>query len=112
MLTRSTEKATYLYPEFATQSFATHEVYMDHVLARQQEIHDLVRRHIHQAQMRRKVKYNRSIKAKAYNPADLVWVFCRYVPQKSLPKLMRSWCGLHQVAHVLQEGSFYILDTG
>ena len=46
MLTRGTEKAiplTYLYPEFATQSFPRHDAYVDHVLARQQEIHDLVR---------------------------------------------------------------------
>ena len=53
MLTRGTEKAiplTYLYP----------------VLARQQEIHDLVRRNTHQAQLRQKLKYDRAIRAKAY----------------------------------------------
>ena len=47
MLTRGTEKAiplTYLYPEFATQPFPTHDAYVDHVLARQQETHDLVRK--------------------------------------------------------------------
>ena len=55
ILTRGTEKAiplTYIYPEFATQSFPTHDAYVDHVLARQQEIHDLVRRNTHQAQLR------------------------------------------------------------
>ena len=44
MLTRGTEKAIphmYLYPEFATQSFATHDAYVDNVLVRQQKIHDL-----------------------------------------------------------------------
>ena len=53
MLTRGVEKAislTFLYPEFAAKSFDTHEAYVDHVLARQQEIHDLVRRNTHQAQ--------------------------------------------------------------
>ena len=46
MLTRGVEKAiplTFLYPEFAAKSFDTHEAYVDHVLARQHEIHDLVR---------------------------------------------------------------------
>ena len=39
MLTRRMEKAiplTFLYPEFATQLFESHEAYVDHVLARQQ----------------------------------------------------------------------------
>ena len=66
MLTRGTEKAiplTYLYPEFATNSL--HDAYVDHVLARHQEIHDLVRRNTHQAQLRQKLKYDRAIRAKA-----------------------------------------------
>ena len=112
---RGTEKAiplTYLYPEFATQSFPTHDAYVDHVLARQQEIHDLVRRNTHQAQLRQKLKYDRTIRAKAYAKGDLVWVFCRYVPQKSSPKLMRAWRGPHRVVHTLQDGRVYTLDTG
>ena len=94
MLTRGVEKAiplTFLYPEFATRSFESHEAYVDHVLARQQEIHDLVRRNTHQAQLRQKLKFDRAIQARAYQPGDLVWVFCRYVPQKGSPKLMRAW---------------------
>ena len=42
MLTRGVEKAippTFLYLEFATRSFESHEAYVDHVLARQQENH-------------------------------------------------------------------------
>ena len=115
MLTRGTEKAiplTYLYPEFATQSFHTHDAYVDHVLARQQEIHDLVRRNTHQAQLRQKLKYDRAIRAKTYAKGNLVWVFCRYVPQKGSPKLMRAWRGPHPVVHILQDGRVYILDTG
>ena len=115
MLTRGVEKAiplTFLYPEFAAKSFDTHEAYVDHVLARQQEIHDLVRRNTHQAQLRQKLKYDRAIRARAYQPGELVWVFCRYVPQKGSPKLMRAWRGPHKVVQVFQEGRVYVLDTG
>ena len=77
---------------------------MEHILARQQEIHDLVRRNTHQAQQRQKLKYDRAIRANAYNVGDPVWVFCRYVPQKGSPKLMRAWRGPHKVVHVLQDG--------
>ena len=107
MLTRGTEKAiplTYLYPEFATKSFPTHDAYVDHVLARQQEIHYLVRRNTHQPQFRQKLKYDRAIRAKAYLKCDLVCVFCRYVPQKGSPKLMRAWRGPHRIVLTLQDG--------
>ena len=88
MLTRGMEKAiplTFLYPEFSTQSFESHEAYVEHVLARQQEIHDLVRRNTHQAQQRQKLKYDRAIRAKAYEVGKPVWLFCRYIPRKDLP---------------------------
>ena len=77
MLIRGVEKAiplTFLYPEFAAKSFETHEAYVDHVLARP-----------HQAQLRQKLKYDQAIQARAYQPGELVWVFCRYVPQKGSP---------------------------
>ena len=115
MLTRGTEKViplTYLCPEFATQSFPTHDTYVDHVLARQQEIDDLVRRNTHQAQLRQKSKYDCAIRAKAHTKGDLVCVFCWYVPQKGSPKLLRAWRGPHSVVHTLQHGRVYILDTG
>ena len=115
MLTRGTEKAiplTYLYPEFPSRSFESHGAYVEHILARQQEIHDLVRRNTQQAQQRQKLKYDRAIRANAYNVGDPVWVFCRYVPQKGSPKLMRDWRGPHKVVHVLQDGRVYILDSG
>ena len=80
--------------------------------ARQQEFHDLVRGNTHQAQLRQKLKNDRAIRAKAYKHGDLLWIFCRYVPQKGSPKLMRTWGGLHHVAHVLQESRVYILDSG
>ena len=115
IITRGVEKAiplTFLYPEFATCSFESHEAYVDHVLARQQEIHNLVRRNTHQAQLRQKLKYDRAIQARAYQSGDLVCVFCRYVPQKGSPKLMRTWRGPHKVVQLLQDGRVYILDTG
>ena len=37
---------------------------------------------------------------------------CRYVPQKGSPKLLKAWRGPHKIAHVLQEGRVYVLDTG
>ena len=88
MLTRGVEKAiplTFLYPEFAAKSFDTHEAYVDHVLARQEEIHDLVRRNTHQAQLRQKLKYDRAIQARAYQPGELVWVFAATCRKKALP---------------------------
>ena len=70
------------------------------------------RKFTHQAQLQQKLKYDRAIRAKAYAKSDLVWVFCRYVPQKGSPKLMRAWRGLHRVVHTLQNGRVSILDTG
>ena len=97
MLTRGMQKAiplTFLYPEFATQSFESHEAYVEHVIVRQREIHDLVRRNTHQAQQRQKLKYDCAIQAKAYEVGGPV--FCRYIPQKGSPKLMRAWRGPHE----------------
>ena len=48
----------------------------------------------------------------AHQPSDLVWVFCRYVPQKGSPKLMRAWRGSHKIVQVFQDGRVYVLDTG
>ena len=88
MLTSGTEKAifvTYLYPEFVTQSFESHEAYVDHIISRQQKIHDLVRRNAHQAQRRQKLNYDQNIRAKTYSVGEPVGVFCRYIPQKEHP---------------------------
>ena len=76
MLTRGVEKAiplTFLYPEFATLSFESHESYVDHVLARNK----------HQAQLLQKFKYDRAVQSRAYQPGDVVWVFCRYVHRRA-----------------------------
>ena len=87
MLTRGVEKTiplTFLYPESAVKSFDTHEAYVDHVLARQKEIHDLVRRNTHQAQLRQKLKYDRAIQARTYLPGEFVWV-CAATCRKKAP---------------------------
>ena len=82
-------------------------------MARQQEIHDLVRRNTHQAQLRQKLRYDRAIKAKAYTKGHLVWVFrSSHFVQKGSPKLMRAWRGPHHVVHTLQDERVYNLDTG
>ena len=115
MLTRGTEKAiplTCLYRKFAARSFEPHETYVEHILARQQETHDLLRRNTRQAQQRQKLKYDRAICANAYNVGDSVWVFWRYVPQKVSPNLMKTWRGPHKVVHVLQHGRVHFLLSG
>ena len=71
-----------------------------------------MRRNTHQAQLRQKLKYDRAIRAIAFNVGDPVWVFCRYVPQKGSLKLMKAWREQHKVVHVLQDGRVYILDSG
>ena len=69
MITSGIEKTIcllFLYPEFATHSFESHEV-------RQQEIHDLVRRSKRQPQLRQKLKYA--------------------APFKHGPTSLATWCG-------------------
>ena len=70
-----------------------------------------MRRNTHQAQLRQKLKYDRAIQSRAYQPGELVWVFCRYVPQKGSPKLMRAWRGPHKNVQVFQDGRVYVVDT-
>ena len=85
---------------------------MEHLLARQQEIHELVRRNTHQAQLRQKLKFDRHLKAKAHAVGDAVWVFCHIIPKGGTRKLIRAWRGPHNVTNVLQDGRLYVLDTG
>ena len=85
---------------------------MEHLLARQQEIHELVRRNTHQAQIRQKQKFDKHLKAKAHAVGDAVWVFCHIIPKGGPRKLLRAWRGPHKVTDVLQDGRLYVLDTG
>ena len=73
--------------EFAAQSSESHDAYVEHVLARQREIHDLMRRNMHRTQLRQKLKFNRNIQAKAYQLGVLVWVFLSVRPAKTLPQI-------------------------
>ena len=84
---------------------------MGHIVARQQEIQELVRRNTHQTQQRQKLKYDRDNGANACEVGNPVWVFCRCVPQKSWPKMMKFWRTPPKLFHVLQDSFFYILDS-
>ena len=114
MLQHGAEKSiplSFIYPEFAAREFESKE-FVEHLLARQQEIHELVRRNTHQAQIRQKQKFDRHLKAKAHAVGDAVWVFCHIIPKGGTRKLLRAWRGPHKVTDVLQDGRLYVLDTG
>ena len=115
MLHHGAEKTiplSFIYPEFAARGFDSKEEFVEHLLARQQEIHELVRRNTHQAQLRQKLKFDRHLKAKAHAVGDAVWVFCHIIPKGGTRKLIRAWRGPHQVTNVLQDERLYVLDTG
>ena len=115
MLHHGAEKSiplSFIYPEFAARGFDSKEEFVEHLLARQQEIHELVRRNTHQAQLRQKLKFDRHLKAKAHAVGDAVWVFCHIIPKGGTRKLIRAWRGPHKVTNVLQDGRLYVLDTG
>ena len=103
---------SFKYPEFAAREFESKEEFVEHLLARQQEIHELVRRNTHQAQIRQKQKFDKHLKAKAHAVGDAVWVFCHIIPKGGTRKLLRAWRGPHKVTDVLQDGRLYVLDTG
>ena len=115
MLQHGAEKSiplSFKYPEFAARGFDSKEDFVEHLLARQQEIQELVRRNTHQAQLRQKLKFDRHLKAKANAVGDAVWVFCHIIPKGGTRKLIRAWRGPHKVTDVLQDGRLYVLDTG
>ena len=115
MLQHGAEKSiplSFIYPEFAAREFESKEEFVEHLLARQQEIHELVSRNTHQAQVRQKKKFHRHLKSKAHAVGDAVWVFCHIIPKGGTRKLLRAWHGPHKVTDVLQDGRLYVLDTG
>ena len=115
MLQHGAEKSiplSFIYPEFAARGFNSEEEFVEHLLARQQEIHELVRRNTHQEQLRQKLKFDRHLKAKAHAVGDAVWAFCHIIPRGGTRKLIRAWRGPHKVTDVLQDGRLYVLDTG
>ena len=115
MLQHGAEKfipLSFIYPEFAAREFESKEEFVEHLLARQQEIHELVRRNTHQVQVRQKQKFDRHLKAKAHAVGDAVWVFCYIIPKSGTLKRLRAWRGPHKVTDVLKDGRLYELDTG
>ena len=78
MLRHGAEKSiplSFIYPEFAARGFDSKEEFVEHLLARQQKIHEMVQRNTNQAQLRQQLKYNRHLKAKAHAVGDAVWFF-------------------------------------
>ena len=102
---------SFIYPECAAREFESKDEFVEHLLARQQEIHEFVRRNTHQAPVRQKQKFDRHLKAKAHSVGDAVWVFCHIIPKGATRKLLRAWRGPHKVTDVLQVGRLYVLDT-
>ena len=112
MLQNGAEKSipvSFIYPEFAARGFESKEEFVEHLLARQQEIHGLVRRNTHQAQLRQKVTFEP--KSKSARLGDAVWVFCHIIAKGGTRKLIRAWRGPHKVTDVLKDGRLYVLDT-
>ena len=115
MLQHGAEKSTplsFIYPEFAARGFDSEEEFVEHLLARQQEVHELVRSNTHQAQLRQNLKFDRHLEAKAQAVGDATWVFCHIIPKGGTRKLIRACRGPHKVTDVLQDGRLYLLDTG
>ena len=102
----------FIYPQFAARGVDSKEEFVEHLSARQQEIHELVRSNTHQAQLREKLKFDHHLKAKAHAVSDAGWVFCHIIPKGSTRKLIRAWRGPHKVTDVLQDGRLYVLGTG
>ena len=75
MLQHGAEKSiplSFNYPEFATRCFESKEVFVQHLLARQQKIHELVRSNTHQTHLRQKQKVVKHQKAKAHAVGDAI----------------------------------------
>ena len=98
---------SFLYPEFAAEEFEDQSSYLQNLVRRQQEIHELVRRNTHQAQLRQKRQFDRGVRGKPFEVDELVWVFCRVIPKGGSAKLLRGWRGPYRVVEVLQEGRIY-----
>ena len=86
---------SFIYPEFAAGGFESKEEFVERLLARQQEIHELVRRKTHQAQVRQKQRFNKHLKAKTNALGDAVCVFCHIIPKGCTRKLILfcAWRG-------------------
>ena len=84
--------------------FESEEEFVEHMLARQQEIHELVCRNTHQAQLRQKQSLTDILKQKH--------TFCHIILKGHTRKLLRTWRGPFKVTDVLPDGRLFVLDTG
>ena len=69
MLQHGAEKSiplSLIYPEFTARGFEFEDEFIEHLIARQQEIHELVRRNTHHAQLRRRQNFIKHLEAKAH----------------------------------------------
>ena len=75
---------SFMYPEFAVRQFESKEEFVEHLIARQQEVHELVHWYTHQPQLRPKQNIGGHFEAKAHGVGDAVWVFCHII-QRAVP---------------------------
>ena len=96
MMLTGHEKAlplTFFYPEYEGKKTAP-QTYVRDVIRRQQDLNDLCRRNMRQAQIRQKRRFDkRTADAKAYSVGNYVWVFQEVVPPKGTKKLLKNWRG-------------------
>ena len=84
---------SFLYPKFGAEAFEDQSSYLRSVVQRLQETHELVRRNMHQAQLRQKRQFDCGVRGKPFQVDELVWVFCRVIPKGGSAKLLRGWRG-------------------
>ena len=98
---------TFFYPKYEGKRTAP-QTYVREVIRRQQDLNNLCRRNMQQAQIRQKKKFDRrTADAKAYSVGDRVWVFQEVVPPKGSKKFLKKWRGPFQITEVHQGDRFY-----
>ena len=81
---------TFFYPEYEGKKTSP-QVYVRDVTRRQQELNDLCRRNIQQAQARQRKRFDKKAAgAKTYSVGDSVWVFQNVIPPKGTKKLLKT----------------------
>ena len=109
MLQHGAEKSiplSFIYLQFAARGFESKEEFVEHLLARQQDIHELVRGNTPgSAETKAKTRQTPESKGIA------VWVFCHIIPKSRTRKLIRAWRIPQKDTDVLEDGRLYLLDT-
>ena len=103
---------TFFYPENEVQR-SSPQAYVKEAIKRQQEMNELCRRKLAQAQMRQRGKLDEKIlQAKPYTVGQFVWVFKNFIPPKRTKKLLKKWRQSFMITEVHQQGRFYRMSTG